>query len=172
MITRRFILAAVAVTAGASALPAPLAAEAAPASVPSAPLPAWMVGSDGEFDWQLIRASSAREAQYAWLCEQGHFVACDEVGDGAECVCEQCWLPSYKRVPALDDKETVTPADWLRADMGTCCSRCGYETFPQEGAQIVGDEAVCEDCMELSDWQAADPERHAEMLADAAEEDA
>lgn len=169
MMTRRFLLAAAAVTAGASMLPAPIAAQAAPVVVPPAPLTAWMVGSDGEFDWMLIRASSATEAQHVWLCEQGYFSCCDELGEGAECVCGQCFRPSYKRVPALDDKETVTPADWLQADMGTCCSRCGYETFPQEGAQAVGEEAVCEDCMTPEDWKTADPARYAELMADAEE---
>lgn len=169
MITRRFLLAAAAVTTAAATIPAApaLAAEIAPAAAPR--LPAWVVGMPNCFNWQMVRAADIDTA----LRE----IAFDNTGcqcNGCEDAnCDFCCeLRNLKaqRVPHMDDIENPTPADWLRADCGHCCCRCGEETFPQEGAHPVGDEAVCEECMTPADWRIADPEHYAEMLADEIEE--
>jgi len=96
-----------------------------------------------------------------------------ECGPGDSGECEYCWASfDAHRVPSMDTIESPTPADWLRADMGHTCSRCGYETFAQHNGHPVGDEAVCEDCMSLADWEIVDPERAAEMRAELADEEA
>lgn len=166
MMTRRFLLAAATVTGAAAALPAlpALAVEAAPAAPP---LPAWVVGTPDCFDWQIVRANTADEAlREIALCNSGSQLACAGCEDEYCDFCSTLQRLDTMRTPHMDDIEKPTPADWLRAGLGHTCGRCGYETFAEEGAHPVGDEAVCEDCMELADWQIADPERYAEMLAD------
>ena len=171
MMTRRFLLAAAAVTSASATLPSvpALAIEAAPAAAPP-PLPAWVVGTPDCFDWQIVRIATADEAlRDMALSKVGQ--PCDCSGDeDVECeFCAALQRLDVIRAPHMDGIENPTPADWLRADCGHCCSRCGYETFPEEGGQPVGDEAVCEDCMTPEDWQIADPERYAEMIAEGAE---
>jgi hypothetical protein len=173
MMNRREVILAGVAAIAAPALPAiPIAPPAAAAFVP--PLPVWMVGTPGEFDWQAIRAMTEHEARMAWVCEK---VGTDECENGAEptpeCDCEFCCELSgveVERKPALDAIADITPGDWLRNGMGHICSRCGYETFDEEGGHAIGDEAVCADCMTLADWDIADPERAAEMRAELAEE--
>lgn len=167
MITRRFLFAAAAVTSAAAAIPPlpALAVEAAPAA-PQPLLPAWVVGRPDCFDWEIVRTNSADDAlrQIALSRAGGLSCQCEETED-----CDFCGaLQELEviRVAHMDNIEKPTPADWLRADCGHCCSRCGYETFPEEGAHPIGDEAVCEECMTPEDWQIADPERYAEMIAE------
>lgn len=164
MMTRRFLLAAAAVTSAAAALPSipVMAAEAAPAAPR---LPAYVVGTPDYFNWQLVRAHDI-DAAIREIAISNAGGACSGCEDGnCDFCCELRNLEAL-RVPHMDDIDDPTPADWIRADCGHCCSRCGYETFPEEGGQAVGDEAVCEECMTMEDWLIADPERHAEMLAE------
>lgn len=166
MMTRRFLLAAAAVTATARAIPSvpALAAEVAPAAPP--PLPAWVVGRPDCFDWQIVRASTADEALRDIALSNAFPADCTGC-DERDCdYCGTLRNLDVLRVPHMDAIANPTPADWLRANCGHCCSRCGYETFPEEGGHAIGDEAVCEDCMSPEDWQIADPERYFEMVAE------
>lgn len=169
MMTRRFLLAAAAVTTAAAAIPAvPALAAKIAAPVAAPPLPAWVVGTPDCFNWQMIRASTAEEAlREIAISNAGE--PCTGCEDANCDFCHEIRNLEVLRVPHMDAIENPTPADWIRSDCGHCCSRCGYETFPDEGAQAVGDEAVCEECMEPADWQIADPERYAEMVAEGAE---
>lgn len=165
MLTRRFILAAAAATAAASAIPP---AFANPPAAAKRLKPAWVAGTDGEFNFQVVRAPTREEAIARYIAEEMGFTACecapDEDGD-----CDFCFhTPDVYRVEMFDSIEKPTPGDWLRADMGHSCSRCGYETFAQDGGYAVGDEAVCEGCMTLEDWDKVDPERAAELREDLA----
>lgn len=169
MMTRRFLLAAGAVTAAAAMLPAAPALAVEVASPAAAPplLPAWVVGTPDRFDWQIARATTADEALRQIAFDMaGHPCACS--GDqNVECdFCGALQRLDIIRVAHMDDIENPTPADWLRTNCGHCCSRCNYETFPEEGGHPVGDEAVCEECMTLEDWQIVDPKRYAEMIAE------
>lgn len=171
-INRREILIGTAAVAVAASLPE--IAAAVPASVvPAEVMPSWVVGSEGEFNWQHIVARTEREAIRLY---------CDDLGDldeecghdsnteGCEC-CETMSCYQADRVPKFDGKQNITAADWLRAGLGHICSRCSYETFREEGGHAVGDEAVCADCMTLADWDIVDPERAAEIRAELAAED-
>jgi hypothetical protein len=137
----------------------------------AAPLPVWLVGTPGEYNWQAVRALTEVEARLRWVCD---FVGDDKCDDGGEpkddCDCDFCCNfrdVDAQRYPQLDAKDTITPADWLKVGVGHVCSRCGEEAGPDD-AHAVGAEAVCEYCMKLADWDIVDPERAAEIREDAA----
>lgn len=168
MLTRRFVLAAIATTAGAAALKA---APAVPAAAPVAaapvkpPLLAWTVGTPGEFNWEIVHAATEQEAIKEWLYSNGDEVECGYPEDEdapapdphRECVCGECYGPEVwaTRQPAFDERRDVTPADWIRQGIGHVCCRCGEETSPEVGAMAIGDEAVCEDCVTREEFEAA-----------------
>jgi hypothetical protein len=140
----------------------------------AAPLPAWTVGTSGEFDWQMVRALTEKDARLLWASDFTGDDACEDGGppkDDCECdLCSKFRCAEVNRVEQWDSLDEVKPADWLRVGFGHVCSRCGYETFREEGGKAVGDEAVCEECMTVEDWDAVDPERAAELRAEMADE--
>lgn len=166
-ISRREVLIGAAAVAAVANIPA-MPALAAPAEV----LPAWVVGSEGEYNWQHIIAKTEREALRLFAEDNGGDYEEDcghaEYHDGCDC-CEEIFQYIAERKPVWDGRSEVSPGDWIRSGTGHICSRCGYETSPDEGAHGVGDEAVCEECMELADWDTIDPERAAEIRADLAD---
>lgn len=165
---REFICAAVA-TGAAAVIPAvPAIATAADQLLK----PAWAVGTSGEFDWQCFRADTAEEAIRLAAEEYvGGGCLCHELKEpDSSCeYCERVARYDADRVPVWDAADPVSGADWLAAGMGTYCSRCSYETFSETGGRAVNNEAVCEDCMTLADWDIVDPERAAEIREDLAE---
>lgn len=166
-LTRRQALAMGIGAAVVAAVPASVAAAIPVAEAPASDLLAWAVGTPGEFDWQFIRARTADEAIRSFACETVGGDGCeDENADPDGCGdCEWCFAmgADAERKPMWDDLEQTTNADWIRAGMGSLCSRCSYETFPDTGAEIVKEEVVCEECMTLTDWDIVDPERAAEL---------
>lgn len=167
-LSRRSVLIGSAAVVAASSLPTivPIVEASTPAKV----IPAWVVGSDGEFNWQHIIAKTEREALRMFAQECGDYED-DCEHDSYEEGCDCCMaIGSYdaERKPMWDGKRygDITPGDWLRSGSGHVCSRCGYETFREEDGHAIGDEAVCPDCMTLADWDIVDPERAAEMRAD------
>jgi hypothetical protein len=144
-----------------AALPVTRVAPSAVAA-PTAPMPAWAVGTPGEFNFQHIIARTAVEAERIFRSEY-----CTDSCEGEEeCPCGDCDFCCLEvvadRVVVWDGKEYVGSADWFEAGMGTHCARCGYETFPDTGYIVTGD-VVCEDCMRLPDWDIVDPQRAADM---------
>lgn len=154
---RREFLAASAAAAIAPALPALLTEQAVGVDLAvGQDLTAFTVGTPGEFDWQWIVARSPQEAFREWLAER-----CLDDEDAPE------FDPDFvNRVPAWDGKTDVSDGDWLRAGLGHCCSRCGYEAYADNGGRAVGPDAVCEDCLTLADIAAIDPAQAVEDLAD------
>ncbi|KMO18865.1 hypothetical protein [Methylobacterium indicum] len=131
-------------------------------------LPAWIVGTPGEPDHEVIRALT-REAAIALRCDE-----CEGDDDGLtdqpDCECEFCTSNrGYEatRVPAWDAKCIVTDGDWLAAGFDANCARCGEQTSRDDGGEIVQGKPVCGCCLTLADWRLIDPERAAEMEADA-----
>ncbi len=156
-ISRREVLLGTVAAAAAAAVPAPPAV-AAPASEI---IPAWIVGTPGEFDWQFSVGRTAEEAIRNYVCETVGGDGCEDGGE-PDCDCEWCCTISgveAERKPMWDGKREneITPGDWLRSGTGHICSRCSYETFPEEGGHGVGAEAVCSECMTLADWDIVDP---------------
>lgn len=150
-----------------AALAVPSSAAIATTPSVAAPLPAWIVGTPGEFDWQHVVSQTAEEAIRNYCCEKIGGDGCEE-GGAPDCDCEWCCTIGSleaERKAMWDGKDKVSPGDWLRSGTGHICSRCGYETFPEENGHGVGDEAVCEECMTLADWDIVDPERAAEIRA-------
>jgi hypothetical protein len=172
MMNRRELLALSAAAVATAAVPL-VGAESVVATA-SQPLPVWLVGEPGEFNWQAIRAKTAEEARKWWACEHVGFDDCEQGGEiKANCDCELCIAfnsADADRKPQLDSLNEITPGDWLRVGSGHVCSRCSYETFPDEGGKAVGNEAVCADCMTLADWDIVDPDRAAEIRAEAADD--
>ena len=166
MISRRDVLIGAAAVAATANIPSISIAATSPAE---AILPAWAVGTPGEFNWQHIVARTAEEAERRYRAEW-----CDDSCEGEEDApcgeCDTCCLElDATRVPAWDGKKDTTNADWLDVGMGTYCARCNYECFADSGAKNVNGEAVCEDCMRLADWDVVDPEYAAELRGASAE---
>lgn len=143
---------------------APVAAAVAPTS--TAPLLTWIVGTPGEWNHQVIRAPDLKTA--LWLRAE----ECEDDGTDPDCCCDACMDGrglEATRVPAWDGKpeDSITSGDWLRANFGAACSRCGEETDGIDAGHAVGPEAVCECCMTLADWRIIDPDYAAEMEAEA-----
>lgn len=141
------------------------------AGAPPEVIPAWVVGTEGEFDWQHVVARTKREAIRIFASDTGNDdfeEECDhdEYQDGCDC-CEALGPFDAERKPMWDGKQDVTPGDWLRSGTGHICSRCSYETFREVGGHGVGDEAVCAECMTLADWDIVDPEHAAEIRREA-----
>jgi len=124
-------------------------------------IPAWIVGTPGEFNWQHIIAKTAEKAERIFRDENCEF----ECEEGSPCgECYGCTMEVIaERKPILDGIVNPTPADWLRAGSGTYCSRCSYETSPEENGHPVADEAVCEECMTIADWDVIDPKHAADL---------
>ena len=161
-LNRREILIGAGAVAAAARLPA-----VAEAATPAEVIPAWAVGTPGEFNWQHVIARTAEEAKSIfraeWCvdsCEGEIDHSCGDCDGCAESIWDELVA---ERKSIWDGINDPTPADWLRAGYGTNCSRCGYETHPEEDGRPVGDEAVCEQCMTLEDWEIVDPERAAEL---------
>jgi hypothetical protein len=74
-----------------------------------------------------------------------------------------------------DGLKETTPADWIRAGMGSVCSRCDNECGGMGDARVVKvdrkEEVVCEDCMTISDWEQVNPKYAAELREDEREWD-
>lgn len=156
---RRQFLASTSSACLTAVLPFPAATLAAPAAEVVAPsvTPMWAIGTAGNYDWQAIAAETAEDALriYAeangWVEEDGSISKSLDVA----------------RCKAWDGIETPTGGDWLRAGMGYLCARCGNETCSDMG-HAVGDDAICEDCMTMADWEQVDPEYAAELREEAA----
>lgn len=162
---RTFIASAAAVTA----IPMPNLVAAAPV-MPAMVAPAWAVGSPGEFDW-IHATGTEHDARIEWLNSYHGVTDCEQGGEQPrpECECEFCGNyhgVEVERIEAWDGKEQLTKADWLRGNLGTLCSRCGYECYREDGGHPIGDDAVCGECMTVADWDIVDPERAAEMRAE------
>lgn len=161
-ITRREALALAVGAAASAALPT----ASAPVQIDfgaSQPITAWAVGTPGEFNWQYIVAPTYEEAKRIFKAEWVSD-SCEDEGESPCGECEWCTLDvEAERKPMWDGLEATTAGDWLRAGMGALCSRCSYETFPEENGHAIGSEAVCEGCMTLADWETVDPERAAEL---------
>ncbi len=165
-ISRRDVLLGATAMAAVANIPA-LPAVAAPAEV----LPAWVVGTPGEWDYQHIIARTETEARRFFAAEWCGADDCEDGNENPECECEFCkkfFAVEADRKRKWDGKsyDEITPGDWLRSGTGHVCSRCSYETFPEEGGRGVGNEAVCSECMTLTDWDIVDPEHAAELRAE------
>lgn len=166
-ISRREVLVGLTATAALTVMPA------APVFAAPAPfvevLPSWIVGTPGEFDWMHVTARTVEDALHNYTCEQIGGNGCEEGGE-SDCDCEWCCTIGgleVERKAVWDGKQKVTAADWIRIGWGHTCSRCREETCRDNG-HAVGDEAVCDACMTLADWEIVDPVRAARMRAESA----
>lgn len=177
MLTRRFVLAAGAVAAASAAVaripPGPPTAAPAPTAPPPPPKVAWVVGTPGEYDWEVVRAPTRERALEIWLEDSGWEPECEvECPPGedpetwepetlTQCVCGKCLMPDVEadRVTAFDSIRNPTPGDWIRANIGHTCSRCREEASPGDGAIAIGDDCICPHCQTREEKAAANEER-------------
>lgn len=168
-ITRRHAL-----QLGAAALAsAVVPATAAIAQTPT-PLPAWFVGTAGEWDWEFVRGATEEDAILNYVAERGLGVVCEAVEEGEpvapeDCDCEFCMVKGRvdaERKPGLDSVRRPTKAQMFENGLGQHCDRCDYEAYPNESGYAVGSEVICSDCMTIADWEIIDPERAAELCAE------
>lgn len=168
ILSRRAFLSGVATMAIAPSLPAIASPAAPPVAAAAETLPMFVCGTEGDFNWRAYAARTADEARSMWLDE--------EVGDDEEE--REGYALLAERVPKWDglSEAEIKPADWLDADLGHCCSRCGWETHRDEGARAIGDEAVCAECLTFADKVLSDEDdvldELADMIADQGEDDA
>lgn len=114
----------------------------------------WIGGHVGEFDWQPFVASTRAEALRKLLRYHGECNAEDieetlalsdreleKMGIGVE---------RAKKMDGLQIEE-IKPHHWIRAGFGAECDRCGYECYDGDGGRAIGTEAVCEECITLTD---------------------
>lgn len=169
-LSRRGVLGAALGAIVARFVPALPAISAVPAVAAPANLllPAWIVGTPGEPDHEVVRALT-REAAIAFRCD-----GCDGDDDGLVnqpgCDCYSCSEQGgYEatRVAEWDDKPVVTDGDWMAAGFETRCDRCDYEVSYDLGGRVVQGKPVCDECLTLADWRLVDSERAAEMEAEA-----
>jgi hypothetical protein len=145
-LTRRQVL----VLTAAAAVTAVAPIEIAPAAPP--PVPAWAVGTPGEWNWQVIEAATEHDARLAWLSEEGVPEECAHGGpvprSNCDCdVCEEYAQLDTTRKSQWDGKNIVAGGvEWFAAGYGANCDRCHSETTPEDG-KIVDREIVCGDCL-------------------------
>jgi hypothetical protein len=160
---------------GAAALTSAIVPAAAIATTPTPTLlPAWFVGTAGEWDWEFVRGATEEDAILNYLAEQGLGIVCEAVEEGEpappdDCDCEFCMVKGRvdaERKPRLDNVRRPTKAQMFENGLGQHCDRCDYEAYPSESGYVVGAEVVCSDCMMIADWEVVDPERAAELRAE------
>ncbi|MER9710204.1 hypothetical protein NKJ13_08035 [Mesorhizobium sp. M0174] len=160
-VSRRTVLVGAVAAAAAAMLPT-VGAEEAPRFIgidlgAQPDVLGFAVGTPGEYDWISVTAKSAEEAWAQWCDHQGYGLAEERV-----------FCADYvTRVPQWDgkDPDSIRPADWLKANLGHCCERCGYETHPESGARIIAGDVVCEECMTFADRLVDDPDDAVDELA-------
>ena len=148
MMTRRFLLAAAAVTAGSAALPT-LPTLASPVAAAPKSLPAWAVGTPEQWNWRIVNANTAEAAVARWLADEGYSDGCEDPEPDGRCgMCDACvnGYAEAQRVPELDEIAAPTPGDWIKAGLGHTCCRCGDES-DASNAHAIGEEAVCNFCV-------------------------
>ncbi|QSY98552.1 hypothetical protein J2J97_32115 (plasmid) [Rhizobium bangladeshense] len=153
---RQFLGAAVATSCSALipeiALPAPVAQQVAPATT------IWVGGHSGEFDWQPFNASSWRDAVKQLLGHHG-FGNEEEIAAMMTLPDEELraelkhFHMDVERARKMDglQPDDIKPHHWIRAGLGACCSRCDSECYADNGGRAIGTEAVCEECLTLTD---------------------
>lgn len=171
--TRREFLALTGGAVAASALPP--SAVAAPVATPAPPplFPAWEVGTEDWPNWRVIYAETEarakqifREESGGGICEGCDGIRCAELDPDGECenssieargISEKVLTPKPFEGDAGADKPMMKALGWWHH-----CDRCHYDEATDW--EIVGDEAVCGDCMELEDWATVNPKYHAQLL--------
>ncbi|TCN30294.1 hypothetical protein [Sinorhizobium americanum] len=168
-LSRRAFLSGVAAVAIVPALPSIAAPAAAPAAVAAAEvLPTFVCGTPDAFNWRPYAARTAEEAIGQWLDEQGLYDPEERADADVQA----------ERVSQWDGRSEadIKAADWIKAGLGHCCSRCGGETCADDGAEAVGDEAVCDYCLTFADWvhigDDAALDELADLIADQGEDEA
>lgn len=123
------------------------------------PLLSFIVGSDGEADWQWFKATDKADAIAQFISEHCGADQCevDAANPPEDCDCEYCdFIMSHgvdaSRVKRWDDRtyqNAPTPADWLKAGFSYRCN-CGadYSVTLGDGGFICPDgiNVECEDC--------------------------
>ena len=140
---------------------------------PAQLFPAWEVGTDAWPTWRVIYAETEarakqifREESGGGICADCDGLRCAELDPDGECehsnieargVSEKVLAPEPFERDAGADKPMMQALGWQHY-----CDRCHYDQCGDW--QIVGEEAVCNDCMELEDWAAVNPKYHAKLL--------
>jgi hypothetical protein len=128
-----------------SAAVAVLAAAPPLAIVPTPSLPAWAVGTEGDWNWKVIRAPTIERAKAIWCGEE--YGDCRAIA-GLMAQRKEEW----DAIPVRVGDET-----WFKSGLGVNCDRCGCETWESDDAEQRGSEFICRDCV-MSDCDIEDVE--------------
>lgn len=156
---RRAFLTSVAAVAVLPALPQ--IAMASPVAAAETLTPAttiWVGGHHGEFDWHPFNASSWRDAVKQMLEYHGHGNE-EEIAATMTMTDEELRTElkhfgmDTERAHRMDglQPDDIKSYHWIRAGLGASCSRCDSECYADNGARAIGTEAVCEECVTLTD---------------------
>lgn len=162
-LTRRSFLlsssaAALAATVPLPAMPVPKAAVGVDLAA-GPDLLAFVVGTPGEYDWQVVFAKSARDAlleAHHWMFERMNPETKRWEIDPNEPVDVDAYADHFQRVPQWDGRDPagISPADWFCIGWGYSCDRCDGPASADSGL-IIGSDVVCEDCVTFADRVAA-----------------
>lgn len=157
---------------GAGAVAIAPALPATPAVAAPTLYPIWAVGIEDYPNWRMIAAETLgraiqlfKEGEGGGLCEGCDGLRCAEIDPDGECehagvtgnaINPKCVAPCESEGDIGADKADMKNAGWTHN-----CDRCGYDT--PEDWEIVGDEAVCHECMEIDDWEGVNPKYAAEL---------
>lgn len=122
---------------------------------PSATTVAFAAGPAESFGWRPYFATSLEDAYRQYLesyepKEVADRLIAEMLAETGLAYDEEC----VQRCEAWDgrDLSDIKGADWIAAGLGCTCMRCSEETYPECGANIVGEEVVCDECMTLRDY--------------------
>ena len=141
--------------AAAVAVQLPIPAGAGAVAPVAKPLPVWSVGTPGDYNYELIRAATKEAAEAEWYEVKGYD---EEEREHYWCEADRAPHALDEYTGDLDSLEAAEMAGW-----GYVCGRCGYEQGPCDW-HAIKDQAVCYECLSLSEWKQVDPDRYAEML--------
>lgn len=139
-------------------------------------LPIWAVGVEDYPNWRMIAAKTLeraiqifKEEEGGGLCEGCDGLRCAELNVDGDCehsgVCGNAIHPNCVTPVDTEGDIGATKVDMKNAGWTHNCDRCHYDT-PQDW-EIVGDEAVCADCMTIEDWEIVDPQHATELREEA-----
>lgn len=168
-LTRRHLVAGAAAVAVAPIVPA----QAFPGAPPAPLFPAWQVGVEDGMNWRVIFAETAERALQLFreeigLCEGCDGLRCAELDTEGDC--EHSGLEarqaSAKIIPPSEHEgETaISNEEMRRLGWSHHCDRhhdvCDDWQIVTRGKKS---EIVCDDCMEIEDWEIVDPEYAREL---------
>lgn len=143
---------ALALAVGAAASPLLPHVEAGAATIPT--LPAFAVGTPGEFNWKVIFARTVDRAKEIWYDENGWYEP-----DERELDLDANSVPHLDGLATEEGEHPPSVSDCIEMGWDHNCVRC-YRDVSCDGDNYrdIGGEAVCQECLTPQEVDADDHE--------------